>query len=106
MIRCSLFRVSPLLVILLTPLVLMPAVAHAQTAELRGSVADASGGVLPGVTVTVRQAATGVERVAVTDEQGDFRLPALQPGPYVIESELQGFGKDIRKAVLTVGQQL
>ena len=78
--------------------------ASAQTAELRGSVADASGAVLPGVTVTVRQEATGVTRVVVTDEQGIFRAPALQPGPYAVESELQGFGKDARRVLLTVGQ--
>ena len=82
----------------------IPSSAFAQTAELRGSVADASGAVLPGVTVTIRQEATGVQRVLVTDEQGVFRAPALQPGPYAVESELQGFGKDATRVVLTVGQ--
>ena len=42
----------------------------AQTAELRGSVADSTGSALPGVTVTIVNTATGVERVVVTDEQG------------------------------------
>ena len=82
----------------------MPALAHAQTAELRGEVSDSSGGVLPGVTVTIRHEATGVARSVVTDEQGVFRVPALQPGPYAIESSLMGFGKDARRVVLTVGQ--
>jgi hypothetical protein len=83
---------------------LMPTPAAAQTAELRGLVTDSSEGVLPGVSVTIRQEATGVERSIVTDELGSFRVPVLQPGPYVIESTLMGFGTDRRRVVLTVGQ--
>lgn len=89
---------------LLAALLLLPALASAQTAELRGTVADSTGSALPGVTVTIVNSATGVERVVVTDEQGTFRVPALQPGPYTIESTLSGFGPDTRKVELTVGQ--
>jgi hypothetical protein len=78
--------------------------AAAQTAELRGAVVDGSGGTLPGVTVAVVNSATGVQRTVITDDQGVFRVPALQPGPYAIEFSLQGFGTEARKIVLTVGQ--
>jgi hypothetical protein len=77
---------------------------EAQTAELRGSVTDSSGGVLPGASMTIRHEATGIERAITTDVEGVFRVPALQPGTYVIESSLMGFGTDTRKVVLTVGQ--
>lgn len=90
--------------LVLAALLILPVLASAQTAELRGSVADSSGGVLPGVSVTIRQEATGVQRSVATDEQGSFRVPALQPGPYVIEATLMGFGTDTRKVILTVGQ--
>ena len=93
-----------LLIAIAAATLLFPLSAHAQTAELRGTVSDASGGILPGVTVTIRHEGTGVERVVVTDEQGGFRVPALQPGPYAVASELQGFGKDARRVGLTVGQ--
>ncbi len=83
---------------------LLPGTVSAQTAELRGAVADSTGSALPGVTVTIVNAATGVERVVVTDDQGAFRVPALQPGPYTVESTLSGFGPDNRKVTLTVGQ--
>jgi len=83
---------------------LFPIMASAQTAEVRGFVTDSSGAVLPGVTVTIRHEATGIERTIVTDDQGGFRAPALQPGPYVVESALMSFGKDAQKLVLTVGQ--
>jgi hypothetical protein len=79
-------------------------VASAQTAELRGSVEDSTGSALPGVTVTIVNTATGVERVVVTDEQGGFRVPALQPGPYRVASELSGFNADTKQVTLTVGQ--
>lgn len=94
----------PALGVLLAALFLLPGTASAQTAELRGSVVDASGSALPGVTVTITNTATGVERVVVTDEQGVFRVPALQPGPYAVESSLTGFGSDTKQVVLTVGQ--
>ena len=90
--------------VLLAALLVLPATASAQTAELRGSVADTTGSALPGVTVTIVNSATGVERVFVTDAQGAFRAPALQPGPYTVESTLTGFGTDTKKVVLTVGQ--
>lgn len=83
---------------------LLPGTVSAQTAELRGAVADSTGSALPGVTVTIVNVATGVERVVVTDDQGTFRVPALQPGPYTVESTLSGFGTDNRKVTLTVGQ--
>jgi hypothetical protein len=89
---------------LLAALLFIPAFASAQTAEMRGVVTDSSGAVLPGVSVNIRQEETGVQRAVVTDEQGSFRAPALQPGPYVLESTLMGFGTDTRRVVLTVGQ--
>ena len=85
-------------------LLLLPHAALAQTAELRGAVTDSSGSALPGVTVTITNDSTGVERLVVTDEQGGFRAPALQPGPYTVASSLTGFGADTKKVVLTVGQ--
>jgi hypothetical protein len=93
-----------LVVALFAAVGLLPAAAGAQTAELRGSVTDTSGAILPGVTVTIRHEGTGVERLVVTDDQGTFRVPAVQPGPYAVAAELQGFGKDARRVVLTVGQ--
>jgi len=90
--------------VVLAALLGISSTAAAQTAELRGAVVDASGGTLPGVTVAIVNASTGVARTAVTDDQGVFRVPALQPGPYAIEFLLQGFGTEKRNVVLTVGQ--
>src|SRR5580765_2091857 len=49
------------------------------TGSINGKVADSSGGVLPGVTVSV------------TDTGGNYRFPALPPGTYTVTFELPGF---------------
>src|SRR5262245_60793417 len=73
-------------------LLLTASAAWAQaTAQMSGTVRDASGAVLPGVTVTVTQVDTSVTRTAVTDENGAYLLPNLPTGPYRLEATLQGF---------------
>ena len=104
MSRFESLRVPGLVLMLCAVIGLLPTLAHAQTAELRGIVADDSGAVLPGVTVSILNEATGVDRTIVTDNQGSFRAPALQPGTYTIKSELMGFGRDLRRVTMTVGE--
>src|SRR5262245_24527239 len=79
--------------------------AHAQnTGIVEGAVADESGAVLPGATVTLRNADTGVERTAVTDAEGRYRFPALQPGDYTVRVDLSGFAsQELRHVVITIG---
>ena len=61
------------------------------TAQINGTVADASGGVLPGATVTAVQTDTGFRREVVTGADGAFTLTALPIGPYRLEVALAGF---------------
>ncbi len=61
------------------------------TAQINGTVADSSGAVLPGVTVTAIQTETGFRREAVTDDTGSYVLLNLPTGPYRIEATLSGF---------------
>mgnify|MGYP003350416231 CR=1 FL=1 len=67
------------------------AFAQVSTAQLSGRVTDPSGGVLPGVTVTATQTATGLTRSVVTNENGAYVLTDLPTGPYRLEAMLQGF---------------
>ena len=63
-----------------------------------------AGGVLPGVTVTATQTATGQVRTTVTNETGDYQLQALPVGTYRVEFALQGFKSFIQNGlVLQVG---
>jgi len=72
-----------------------PAFAQSQAANgsIEGTVVDSSGGVLPGVTVTVTNTDTGTVRVLVTNDAGMFRAPLLPLGTYTVAAELQGFKK-------------
>ena len=67
------------------------AAAQGTNAAVSGTVTDEQGGVLPGVTVTVRNADTGTVRVVVSEADGQYRVPALLPGRYDISAELPGF---------------
>ena len=84
-----------------------PALAQSQAANgaIEGTVSDSSGGVLPGVTVTITNLDTGAERAVVTNDKGLYRAPLLTLGTYKVVAELQGFkkfeGTDIK---LSVGQ--
>ena len=83
----------------------LPLRAYAQEATLSGTVTDATGGVMPGVTVTAVHETSGNTFVAVTDERGAFRLP-VRIGVYRVTAELPGFATVTRTGLeLLVGQQ-
>jgi hypothetical protein len=72
-------------------LALLPALALAQqTGTITGKVVDSNGGVLPGVTVEASSTVLPTPRVTVTGGTGEYRLPALQPGPYMLTFTLSG----------------
>lgn len=82
---------------------LLPAAAYAQ-ASIAGVVTDASGGVLPGVTVEASSPAL-IEgtRTVVTDGSGRYSVEALRPGPYVVVFTLGGFTTVRREGIAVVG---
>ena len=61
------------------------------TGGISGTARDQSGGVLPGVTITVTHTDTGATRTVVSNESGAYSLPNLPLGPYRLEATLQGF---------------
>ena len=85
-------------------LLMLPVTGYAQEATLTGTVTDSTGAVLPGVTVTAVNEATGNTFNGVTDERGIYRIP-VRVGAYQITVELQGFTTVTRTGVqLLVGQ--
>jgi len=80
-----------------------PSHARAQEAVLTGTVIDASGAVLPGVTVRAVHEATGNVFDTVTDERGAYRL-AVRVGAIRIAAELAGFNTQTRAVELLIGQ--
>jgi outer membrane receptor protein involved in Fe transport len=102
---------TKLLTLLAAAVMAFPSAAIAQlgqTATLSGTVADQSGAVLPGVTVTVTgDAVLGGTRTAVTDENGAYRFPSLPPGTYTVSAELSGFKPFSQQQVrLQLGQTI
>ena len=69
------------------------------TATINGRIVDSGGAVLPGVTVTVTNAATGAARNTVTNAEGLYTVPALPPATYSVRAELSGFGPQSRNTV-------
>src|SRR5262245_21662833 len=85
---------------------LAPGTVMAQDeAALSGTIADSTGGVLPGVTVTATHQETGNTFQAVTDGGGRYRIP-LRVGHYKIVAELSGFQTLSREGLeILLGQQ-
>jgi hypothetical protein len=75
--------------------------AWAQTnGEIRGSVKDPSGAVLPGASITATFVDTGAARTATTGADGEFDIPELPVGTYSITAEAQGFKKFVAKDIV------
>ncbi|MPY89138.1 MAG: hypothetical protein GEU99_14580 [Luteitalea sp.] len=87
--------------LLATALPGLPGSASAQEARgtISGTVRDATGGVVPGVSVTVTNEAMGTSIAAVTDERGFFPAPYLIPGTYQVVAELSGFKRYVREGI-------
>ncbi len=75
------------------------AFAQIDTAVVVGRAVDPSGGVLPGVSVTATQDATGVVATTTTNERGEFVFPGLRIGQYTVAAELQGFKRAVQREV-------
>jgi len=80
------------------------AFAQIRTGNIYGTVADAQGGVLPGVTVTL-SGELGT-RTAVSSSQGEFRFLALDSGRYTLSVTLAGFATATREVVVTAGENV
>src|SRR5438132_13068668 len=70
------------------------------TAQITGTVKDASGAVLPGVEVTATQTETGIARSTVSNQTGVYVLPNLPLGPYKLEASLTGFRTFVQTGIV------
>jgi hypothetical protein len=79
-------------------------VARAQvfTGTVSGTIKDAQGGVIPGVTIVLLNESQGTRTApAVTNENGDFVFPNVAAGTYTVEASLTGF-KSLKRAGVVV----
>ncbi|MBA2603447.1 MAG: TonB-dependent receptor, partial [Acidobacteria bacterium] len=73
--------------------------AQVTTGSLGGTVRDENG-IVPGATVTIREANRGTVETYVTDDTGSYTAPFLTPGTYIVEATVSGFKKWIREGVI------
>ena len=98
-------RKSLLAVLLLAGLA-VSAFSQTGNASLGGNVEDPTKALIPGVTITAKNVATGIESRQVTNEAGVYNFAALQPGNYEISAELPGFKKSVQKTELPYAGQV
>src|SRR5258708_9827830 len=97
-------RVVAMLTALALVLSVSSAWAQSQTGDIFGKVTDASGAVLPGVTVTLSGPSLLQPQVATTSDTGSFQFPRLNVGTYNVKFELPGFKTVVKEGiVVTVG---
>lgn len=61
---------------------------------------------IPGVTITAKNVATGITARQISNESGIYNFPSLQPGTYEISAELPGFKKSIQRTELPYAGQV
>ncbi len=89
--------------LLLTALLIgVPALVYAQTdtGVIDGRVVDESKNVVPGVTVTAKNVATGLTRSAVSGDTGTYRLEFLPSGSYDVTAQIKNFATVTQKAAI------
>ena len=87
-------RLGLLGLLMVSACVFFPSALRAQgetTSAIVGQVTDATNAAIPGATVTIVNAETGLERRARTDNEGRFNFPQLTPGAYSVKVETAGF---------------
>ena len=99
LIRSAVFSCTCLLALLLC---IAPS-AFGQTAttgDLKGTVRDVSGALIPNADVTVTNQATGEHRSVKSGADGSYTVPLLQPGSYRVEISPTGFEHDVHEGVV------
>ena len=81
-------------------------IAHAQTAQVTGRVSDASGAVVAGAQVTLTNQANGFKRETVSNSEGYYTIPLVQPGTYDVKVHVEGFKPVVRSGVVLNVEQV
>ncbi|MBV6432225.1 MAG: hypothetical protein IANPNBLG_02361 [Bryobacteraceae bacterium] len=71
-----------------------------ESTQILGHAGDATGAVIPGVTITATHVATGQTRSVVTGDSGTYVFPLMTPGEYTVKAEAKGFKTDVRTGLI------
>jgi hypothetical protein len=105
-LKKSVFTLGVFLAFVFCFTVSVPVHAQVTGATLSGTVTDASGAVIAGAEVSVRNTATGITKDTTTDSAGLYSIPNLIPGPYEVKVTAKGFSTAVQSNLtLAVGAQ-
>lgn len=90
-----------LLATLAALLAAVPSAAQTTAAQITGRITDPTGAVVPGARIGVTNNNTGIERSTVSNAEGYYTVPQIDPGQYRIEVTAQGF-KQIQQSAVTL----
>ncbi|MFN0171861.1 MAG: carboxypeptidase regulatory-like domain-containing protein [Bryobacteraceae bacterium] len=76
-----------------------PLSGQQESASITGQITDASGGVVPGAVVTIRNQASGISFVSTSDADGFYRAPQLRPAVYTLSVTAAGFSTAVREGI-------
>src|SRR6516162_9594514 len=94
-----------LTLVLLLSLVVPCSFSQSSNATVGGTIQDATGAFIPGVTITATNTATGIVSTVISNEAGAYQFASLQPGTYDLKAELAGFQTAATKAFQLGGAQ-
>src|SRR5215471_17476363 len=95
---------KPAAISLFLCLMLVPVLAFAQgEGSISGMITDATGGAIPGTSVTVKNLETGAARTTVVGDDGRYDVPLLPVARYEVTAEIRGFQPSKRQVTLVVG---
>ena len=96
-----------LILFALATLIVLPPVTNAQTDQGRiaGTVTDATGGLVPGATIVVKNERTGEERTATTNDVGYFIVSSLRPSTYTVTASAKDLSAKTTNVQVLVGQE-
>src|SRR5215471_2007326 len=86
---------SCILLVLLLALYSAAAWPQTQLATVFGTITDRTGAVIPEAQVTVSSVNTGLKRVALTDDQGQYHVAGLPAGMYTVRAEKENFQTEV-----------
>ena len=85
----------------------LKAFAQYENGSLVGTIHDASGAAVPGVTVTITNTATGVTLTQRTNETGDYEVPSIRAGVYNISANASGYANTVANDIsVSIGSRL
>jgi hypothetical protein len=87
-------------------LLFVPVISHAQgLGSIAGRITDPEGGSVPNAKVTAVQVGTGFSRAAMSDPEGLYVIPSLQPATYDLSVEANGFSTAKQSAIVLLADQ-